>query len=120
MRSRQSSSAPAACRPDLLGTPKPNDDYFDAGNGPYDVDLAKVATVWNNGSVIRSWLNELAVEAFARDADLSAIAGVVGGGETGGWTLNTAIELASRCRPSPWRFSCATARARRKASRARS
>ncbi len=59
--------------------------------GPYrNLDLRKIAAVWNNGSVIRSWLVELAENAFRKDPRLSKIEGIVGGGETGQWAVNTA------------------------------
>src|SRR5438874_2280046 len=35
--------------------------------GDYEYDLENVAGLWNNGSVVRSWLLELAQRAFARD-----------------------------------------------------
>jgi len=61
-------------------------------SGPYEVDHQQVARLWNHGSVIRSWLIELAARAFANDPDLSRISGEVGGGSTGFW----AIEEANR------------------------
>jgi 6-phosphogluconate dehydrogenase len=60
---------------------------------PYKLDLRKAAEVWNNGSVIRSWLIGLAEGAFRKDARLKKIRGIVGGGETGRWTVKTAKEL---------------------------
>ncbi|MFP3490767.1 6-phosphogluconate dehydrogenase (decarboxylating), partial [Staphylococcus sp. SIMBA_130] len=42
----------------------------------YDFDYEKVARVWNNGSVIRSWLMELTEQAFSKDANLDQIRGV--------------------------------------------
>jgi 6-phosphogluconate dehydrogenase len=56
-------------------------------------DLAEVARVWNNGSVIRSWLTELAERAFRKDKNLSTLSGVVGGGETGRWACEEALRL---------------------------
>ena len=62
-------------------------------NGPYkNLDFKKISTTWKNGSVIRSWLVELAEDAFSKDARLSKIEGVVGGGETGTWAIETAKE----------------------------
>jgi len=61
-------------------------------SGPYQPDLAKVAKVWNNGCVIRSWMLELASRAFAEDPDLVSLRGEVGGGETGRWMLETAMK----------------------------
>jgi len=55
--------------------------------GPFDLDLKQVAELWQHGSVIRSWLIELAARAFARDPHLRSIAGRVGGGTTGLWAI---------------------------------
>lgn len=61
--------------------------------GPYkNLDLRKIAETWQNGSVIRSWLVELAQNAFKKDPKLSGIEGIVGGGETGQWSIDTAKE----------------------------
>jgi 6-phosphogluconate dehydrogenase len=62
--------------------------------GPYkNLDLKKISETWQNGSVIRSWLVELAADAFRKDAKLGKIEGIVGGGETGAWAVNTAKEF---------------------------
>ena len=61
--------------------------------GPYKLDLKKVAATWKNGSIIRSRILEWAEEAFKKDPKLSRIKGIVGGGETGQWTVKTAKEL---------------------------
>ncbi len=62
-------------------------------SGPYaDLDFAQIAKVWNHGGVIRSWLMELAQEAFSKDPRLARFAGEVGGGETGFWAIKTAWE----------------------------
>jgi 6-phosphogluconate dehydrogenase len=62
--------------------------------GPYkNLDLKKIAETWRHGSVIRSWLVELAADAFKNDENLSQIEGIVGGGETGKWAMNTAKEF---------------------------
>ena len=42
----------------------------------FELDLHQIAAVWNHGSVVRSWLNELAERAFAEDADLAGIRGL--------------------------------------------
>jgi 6-phosphogluconate dehydrogenase len=59
----------------------------------YDLDLHQIAAVWNRGSVVRSWLNELAERAFAKDADLSALKGYVEDSGEGRWTVQEAIDL---------------------------
>lgn len=61
-------------------------------SGPYELDLRGVARVWNNGAVIRSWILELLEAAFKDDPQLSGIVGEVGGGETGEWTVEAAME----------------------------
>lgn len=59
----------------------------------FDIDYEKVAKLWNNGSVIRGWLMELAQEAFAKDRDLSGIKGVMHSSGEGKWTVETALDL---------------------------
>jgi len=54
---------------------------------PFDVDLQQVAELWQHGSVVRSWLTELAARAFAKDPRLEGITGQVGGGATGSWAI---------------------------------
>lgn len=63
--------------------------------GPYKLDFEKIARVWSHGSIIRSYLTELAAEAFRKDPGLDKIEGIVGGGETGKWTVDTAKELGA-------------------------
>jgi 6-phosphogluconate dehydrogenase len=58
-----------------------------------EIDLRQVAELWQRGSVVRSWLNELAVSAFARDADLEQIRGWVADSGEGRWTVHEAIDL---------------------------
>jgi 6-phosphogluconate dehydrogenase len=61
--------------------------------GRYDLDLESVASVWNNGAVIRSWLLELCEEAFREEGtDLGTVADRVEGGSTGTWTVQEALE----------------------------
>ncbi len=61
--------------------------------GPYkNLDFRKIAETWSSGSVIRSWLVELAADAFRKDPKLSRIEGIIGGGETGQWAVSTAEE----------------------------
>jgi len=57
------------------------------------LNLEQIANVWQHGSVVRSWLNELAAAAFARDASLSAIKGWVADSGEGRWTVQEAIDL---------------------------
>lgn len=57
----------------------------------YDFDLAKLARVWNRGSVVRSWLLELAERAFEKDPGLARIRGWVDDSGEGRWTVLEAI-----------------------------
>jgi 6-phosphogluconate dehydrogenase len=59
----------------------------------FKLDLHKIAAVWNHGSVVRSWLNELAETAFEKDIDLSALRGYVEDSGEGRWTVQEAIDL---------------------------
>jgi 6-phosphogluconate dehydrogenase len=59
----------------------------------FQLDLGQIAKLWNHGSVVRSWLNELAERAFSRDADLSAIRGYVEDSGEGRWTVDEAMRL---------------------------
>jgi 6-phosphogluconate dehydrogenase len=56
------------------------------------LDLAEVARLWNRGSVVRSWLLELAEEAFRKDPELAALQGQVADSGEGRWTLQQAID----------------------------
>lgn len=60
--------------------------------GPFRYDYAEVARVWNNGSVIRSWLMELTQNAFSKDARLESIRGVMHSSGEGKWTVETALD----------------------------
>jgi 6-phosphogluconate dehydrogenase len=57
----------------------------------FDLDLARVAHLWNQGSVIRSWLLELAENAFKTDPELEAVRGYVEDSGEGRWTVAEAI-----------------------------
>ncbi len=58
----------------------------------FELDLHQIAAVWNRGSVVRSWLNELAELAFADSADLADIRGYVDDSGEGRWTVQEAID----------------------------
>jgi 6-phosphogluconate dehydrogenase len=58
----------------------------------YDLDLAKIAELWNHGSVVRSWLLELAAAAFKENPDLEGIRGYVEDSGEGRWTVAEAID----------------------------
>ena len=57
-----------------------------------ELDLQAIAELWQHGSVVRSWLNELAVAAFARDPRLDKLKGYVADSGEGRWTVAEAIE----------------------------
>ncbi len=59
----------------------------------FDFNFEEVARVWNNGSVIRSWLMELMERAFSKDAKLDEIKGIMHSSGEGRWTLETAFDL---------------------------
>src|SRR3984893_10959402 len=61
---------------------------------PFGFDLPQLARLWNHGSVIRSWLLELAQTAFERDPQLSRIRGYVDDSGEGRWTREDAIDQA--------------------------
>ncbi|WP_018922639.1 phosphogluconate dehydrogenase (NAD(+)-dependent, decarboxylating) [Salsuginibacillus kocurii] len=64
----------------------------------FDYNYEEVARMWNNGSVIRSWLMELVQNAFSKDANLDEIRGVMNSSGEGKWTVETALDLET---PAP-------------------
>ena len=56
-----------------------------------NIDMAALSKVWQNGSVIRSWLLDLAVRAFEKEPDLKSIRGYVEDSGEGRWTVIEAI-----------------------------
>lgn len=58
----------------------------------YDLDLAKVADLWMHGSVVRSWLLELAAGALKEDPALKGLKGYVQDSGEGRWMLAEAID----------------------------
>jgi 6-phosphogluconate dehydrogenase len=60
----------------------------------FELDNAKIAHLWMQGSVIRSWLCELAANAFEQDGnDLGEIAPYVEDSGEGRWTIESGIDL---------------------------
>ena len=55
-------------------------------------NYADIAQLWNQGSVIRSWLLELLESAFRKDSTLAGIKGYVEDSGEGRWTVQQAIE----------------------------
>ncbi len=60
----------------------------------YDLDLGAISHLWNQGSVVRSWLLELAELAFGQDARLDHVSGYVEDSGEGRWTVQEAIDLS--------------------------
>jgi 6-phosphogluconate dehydrogenase len=59
----------------------------------YPLDLGAIADLWNHGSVVRSWLLELAVDAFRKNGeDLAELKGYVADSGEGRWTVQEAID----------------------------
>jgi 6-phosphogluconate dehydrogenase len=61
-------------------------------NAPYDLKLEEIAEVWRRGSVVSSWLLDLAAIALARDPQLSEFVGRVDDSGEGRWTVAAAVE----------------------------
>ncbi|HWC74425.1 MAG TPA: decarboxylating 6-phosphogluconate dehydrogenase [Gemmatimonadales bacterium] len=59
----------------------------------FTLDLGQIAKLWNHGSVVRSWLNELAERAFSHDRRLAGIRGYVEDSGEGRWTVEEAMRL---------------------------
>jgi 6-phosphogluconate dehydrogenase len=59
----------------------------------FELDLARIAALWNQGSVVRSWLNELAARAFAKEPGLDSLKGFVADSGEGRWTVQEAMDL---------------------------
>jgi 6-phosphogluconate dehydrogenase len=58
----------------------------------YQPDLAQVGKIWQHGSVVRSWLLDLAVSAFDKDLKLDQLEGWVDDSGEGRWTIEAAID----------------------------
>ena len=61
-------------------------------NSDYRLDLGKIADVWMHGSVVRSWLLELAVGALKQDPKLEQLKGYVQDSGEGRWMIQDAID----------------------------
>jgi 6-phosphogluconate dehydrogenase len=59
----------------------------------FKFDLHRIASLWNQGSVVRGWLNELAELAFKSDPNLDKLKGYVEDSGMGRWTVQEAIDL---------------------------
>ena len=58
----------------------------------YELDLAAVSRLWNRGSVVRSWLLELAERVFEEDPHLDGLKGYVADSGEGRWTVQEAMD----------------------------
>jgi 6-phosphogluconate dehydrogenase len=58
----------------------------------YDLDLARIADLWMQGSVVRSWLLELAAAALKEDPKLEKLKGFVQDSGEGRWMIQEAID----------------------------
>src|ERR1700677_909823 len=72
---------------DAETTPLRNPEYY-----PYDLNIADIAEVWRRGSVIASWLLDLAAISLLDSPDLAKFAGRVSDSGEGRWTINAAID----------------------------
>jgi 6-phosphogluconate dehydrogenase len=66
--------------------------HADAGSAAYGIDVAEVTEVWRRGSVVSSWLLDLAAAALHEDADLEGSDEQVSDSGEGRWNAITAIE----------------------------
>ena len=58
----------------------------------YKLDVAQVAEVWRHGSVVRSWLLDLAAKALEEDPQLAELGERVSDSGEGRWTLQEAVD----------------------------
>jgi 6-phosphogluconate dehydrogenase len=61
-------------------------------NSSYGLGLGEIAELWRRGSVVSSWLLDLAALALAADPELKAFVGKVADSGEGRWTIDAAIE----------------------------
>lgn len=67
-------------------------EILEASNYSESFNYAEIAHLWNQGSVVRSWLLELAEEAFRKNAKLNDIKGYVEDSGEGRWTIQQALD----------------------------
>jgi 6-phosphogluconate dehydrogenase len=72
---------------DAETTPLRHPEYY-----PYDLNIADIAEVWRRGSVIASWLLDLAAISLLDSPDLAKYAGRVSDSGEGRWTIKAAID----------------------------
>jgi 6-phosphogluconate dehydrogenase len=59
----------------------------------FGLDLAQIGEIWRHGSVVRSWLLELATDALGKNPNMDGIAPYVVDSGEGRWTVDAAMEL---------------------------
>jgi 6-phosphogluconate dehydrogenase len=59
----------------------------------FNLNLYNISSAWRYGSVVRSWLLDLTVDAFKDDPDLAQLKGYVDDSGEGRWTIQAAIDL---------------------------
>lgn len=62
---------------------------------PFNVDQAALTAVWNNGSVVRSWLLELLADFLVNDPELDTLKAYVEDSGEGRWTVDAAVEFGA-------------------------
>ena len=60
----------------------------------FDLDMAQIAQIWRNGSVVRSWLLDLAAAALQEDPTLDGLQAYVEDSGEGRWTVQESLDLA--------------------------
>jgi 6-phosphogluconate dehydrogenase len=60
----------------------------------FHLDLGQVASLWLNGSVVRSWLLELTTRILSRNPELAGVSGYVEDSGEGRWTVAESLDLA--------------------------
>ena len=65
-----------------------------AAKSEFKLDLHQISQVWQEGSVVRSWLLDLAERALAEDPEMTALEAYVDDSGEGRWTVQESIELA--------------------------
>ena len=61
----------------------------------FGLDVAAIAASWRDGSVVRSWLLNLATDMLRADPNLAGVAPVVADSGEGRWTVREALELGT-------------------------
>jgi 6-phosphogluconate dehydrogenase len=55
-----------------------------------NLDLANITRIWDNGSIVRSWINHLAHDVFTKDQEFKQVSGAIEESGTGQWTVDEA------------------------------